>query len=197
MATSNNRSSRSRTQKSSGASRPKAASRSKAASSRSKASGSGASRSKAASGSGASRSKAAGRSGFSRTTSASSRSRTSAPARRKGASASNGSGALQKVTGIVGTATRKAKVPVIAGGATAAAVAGGALLIRQLTPKRRKVLGVPLPAPKLDGIGLKPIAKQISKAGKRATSTSEQLAKLSGDVQRVGKTAEKMGDSLS
>jgi len=105
------------------------------------------------------------------------------------------------------TATaKKANVPAIAGGtaAAAAAVAGGALLMRQLMPKRRKVLGVALPkTPKLNGmvpsggIDLKPVAKQISKAGKRAASTSEQLHKLSDDVERVGKTAQKVGDSLS
>jgi hypothetical protein len=103
-------------------------------------------------------------------------------------------------------AAKKARVPVVAGGAAAAAaaVAGGALLKRQLVPKRRKVLGVTLPkAPKLNGVmpsnglDLKPVAKQISKAGKRAASTSQQLHKLSDDVERVGKTAQKVGDSLS
>jgi hypothetical protein len=108
----------------------------------------------------------------------------------------------------VTTTAKKARVPVIAGGAAAAAaaVAGGALLKRQLMPKRRKVLGVTLPkAPKLNGVmpsngldlSLKPVAKQISKAGKRAASTSQQLHKLSDDVERVGKTAQKVGDSLS
>jgi hypothetical protein len=113
---------------------------------------------------------------------------------------------VSKVTDAVTTTARKAKIPAIAGGAAAAAaaVAGGALLKRQLVPKRRKVLGVKLPkAPKLDGVlpsgglDLKPVATQISKAGKRAASTSEQLHKLSDDVERVGKTAQKVGDSLS
>jgi hypothetical protein len=81
----------------------------------------------------------------------------------------------------------------LAGGAAAAGIAGGALLKRQLTPERRKVLGVSLPPkPKLNrlvpsgGLELKPIAKQVSKSGKRATKASAQLSKLSDDVERVG-----------
>jgi hypothetical protein len=104
------------------------------------------------------------------------------------------------VTGAISSASKKAAGPVLASGAAAAAVAGGALLKRQLAPKRHKVLGVTLPPPpKLDAkkLDLKPLAKQISKAGKKVTATSEQLAKLSGDVERVGKTAQKVGDSLS
>jgi hypothetical protein len=94
---------------------------------------------------------------------------------------------------------------VIAGGAAAAAaVAGGALLKRQLAPKRPKVLGVPVPVPrpKVDGLlsgglDLKPVAKGIANAGKRAAKTSQQLRKLSDEVEQVGKTAQKVGDSLS
>ena len=92
-------------------------------------------------------------------------------------------------------------MPVLAG-AAAAAVAGGALVKRQLAPKRRKVLGVPVPRPKMDGLlsgglDLKPVAKGIANAGKRAATTSQQLRKLSDDVEQVGKTAKKVGDSLS
>jgi len=110
---------------------------------------------------------------------------------------------VKKVTGALAGATRKARGPVIAGGATAAAVAGGALLKRQLTPKRRKVLGVRVPRPHLNGLvpsgglDLKPIGKRVSKAGKRVVTTSQQLSKLSDDVERVGKSAQKVGDSLS
>ena len=194
MATSNNRPASSRksaqAKKSTGATRKQTASASRpktaSASSRSK-TASASSRSKTAS---AGRSKATSRSNGSRA------SRASASPARAGNS-SNGSGAVQRLSHAVGTATRKARVPMIAGGATAAAVAGGALLKRQLAPKRRKVLGVSVPKPKLDSLDLKPIAKQIANAGKRVTTTSEQLSKLSGDVERVGKTAQKVGDSLS
>jgi hypothetical protein len=84
--------------------------------------------------------------------------------------------------------------------ASAAAFTGGALLKQKLMPKRRKVLGMTLPTtPKLNGgkLDFKPVGKQLSKAGKRAASVSEQLAKLSGDVERAGRTAQKVGDSLS
>ena len=91
----------------------------------------------------------------------------------------------------------------LAGGATAAAVAGAALLKRQLTPQHRKVLGVPVQTPHLDGLvpsggfDLKAIGKGITKAGKHVVSTSRQLSKLSDDIERVGKSAQKLGDSLS
>jgi hypothetical protein len=181
--------------------------------SRSKSSGSRSSRSASASKSTPSRAASSGngRAGGSganrkRTTTSASRkrstSRASGSQQRTSRQSPNGSGPVSKVTGAVTGAAKKARVPVIAGGAAAAAVAGGALLKRQLTPKRRKVLGVSLPSPKIDGVlsggfDLKPVAKQISKAGKRAATTSQQLHKLSDDVERVGKTAQKVGDSLS
>jgi hypothetical protein len=110
---------------------------------------------------------------------------------------------MAKVTSALARATRQARGPMLAGGATAAAVAGGALLKRQLTPKRRKVLGLSLPTPHLDGLvrsgglDLKPIGKRVTKAGKRVVTTSQQLSKLSDEVERVGRTAQKVGDSLA
>ena len=67
------------------------------------------------------------------------------------------------------------------------------LMVRIELPKAPKVNGI-VPS---GGLDLKPVAKQISKAGKRVASTSQQLHKLSDDVERVGKTAQKVGDSLS
>jgi hypothetical protein len=110
---------------------------------------------------------------------------------------------VKKLTRRIGGAARQVRGPVLVTGATAAAVAGGALLKQQLAPKRRKVLGVPLPRPHLNGfdpshpLELKPIGKRVTKAGKRVVKTSQQLAKLSDEVERVGKTAQKVGDSLS
>ena len=126
---------------------------------------------------------------------------TSASQRRATNQSTNGSSALGKVTGGVTTTARRVRVPVLAG-AAAAAVAGGALVKRQLAPKRRKVLGVPVPRPKVDGLlsgglDLTPVAKGIANAGKRAAKTSQQLRKLSDDVEQAGKTAQKVGDSLS
>jgi hypothetical protein len=92
----------------------------------------------------------------------------------------------------IADAARKARGPALAAGATAAAFTGAALLKRRLTPnKRRKVLGVSVAAGGAD------LAGWLSTAGKRVAKTSQELAKLSNDVEQVGKTAQKVGDSLS
>jgi hypothetical protein len=91
---------------------------------------------------------------------------------------------------------------VLAAGAVAA-VAAGAMVRRRMARKRRTVLGVRLPDLPGDGLvpsgglDVKPIAKGISRAGKRIVKVSHQLAKLSEDVERVGKTTKKVGDSLA
>jgi hypothetical protein len=91
---------------------------------------------------------------------------------------------VKQVTGAIESATRKVGGPFVAGGA-AIAVAGGALLTRQLTRKRG------------GGIDLKPVAKGISSAGKRVANASQQVSKLSEDVEQVGNSTKKLGDSLS
>jgi hypothetical protein len=90
---------------------------------------------------------------------------------------------VRQVTGAIENATRKVGGPVVAGGA-AIAVAGGALITRQLTRKR-------------GGINLKPVAKGISSAGEQVAKTSQQLSKLTEDVEQVGKSTKNVGDSLS
>src|ERR671933_1421915 len=85
-------------------------------------------------------------------------------------------------------AGRKVRRPVLAGAAAAAAIAGGAALKRQLSPRRRSVLGVSIPALRLDelvpsdGPDLKRIGKRVANAGKRVVTTSRQLSKLSDDL---------------
>ena len=110
------------------------------------------------------------------------RSATKSSAGRRRAKATQAS-PMKKATGAIERATRKVGGPMVAGGA-AIAVAGGALLTRQLTRKR-------------GGIDLKPVAKGISNAGERVAKTSQQLSKLSDDVEQVGKSTKKVGDSLS
>jgi hypothetical protein len=132
----------------------------------------------------------------------------SRPGRRSETSASGGSrgrdsnsntpaGGVNTATDTLVGASRNVRAPVLAAGA-AAAVAAGALLRRRLAHQRRTVLGVRLPVDGLvpSGLDVKPIAKGISNAGKRIVKVSHQLAKLSDDVERVGKTAQKVGDSL-
>ena len=106
-------------------------------------------------------------------------------------------------TGTPETAGRKVRRPVLAGAAAAAAIAGGAALKRQLAPRRRRVLGVSMPALRLDelvpsdGPDLKRIAKRVATAGKLVVTTSRRLSKLSDELERVGKATQKLGDSLS
>lgn len=104
---------------------------------------------------------------------------------------------MDKVKGALG------KSSVIAGGAAAAALAaGGALIKHQLAPKKRKVLGVPLPTPKLNGLSpakslnMKNVGKQIAKAGERMTDSSKELSKFSDRVERAGKSAQQLGETL-
>jgi hypothetical protein len=184
-----------RTSKSSASPRKRSASASKPSASRAARSGSSRSGS-SANGATANRKRASTSASRKRSTS-----KTSASQRSAANRSANGSGTLAKAAGAVTSTARRIRVPVLAGGA-AVAVAGGALVKRQLAPKRRKVLGVTVPRPKMDGLlsgglDLKPVAKGIASAGTRAAKTSQQLRKLSDDVERVGKTAQKMGDSLS
>jgi len=104
-------------------------------------------------------------------------------------SSSNGSGAGN---GDKLKSAAKTVVPMVA---SAAAFTGGALLKQKLMPKRRKVLGMSMPAkPK---VGAKPMGKQLSKAGRQAATVGQRLGRLSGDVERAGRTAQRVGDSMS
>jgi hypothetical protein len=121
--------------------------------------------------------------------------------RKRGGNSNTPAGGVERATDTFAVAARSVRGPVLAAGA-ATAVAASALLRRRLARKRRTVLGVRLPELPVDGfvpsgrLDVKPIAKGISNAGKRIVEVSHQLAKLSDDVERVGKTAQKVGDSL-
>jgi hypothetical protein len=145
------------------------------------------------------RTRSASRSGSSRATSRGSAGR-SGTSRRQGASRDESSDRpVGGVPSAVGTVVRKARAPVLA--ASTATV--GILLGRRLMPKRKTVLGIPLPRNGLNGlvasngINLKSMGKRIGSAGRQITKASEQLGKLSEDVERVGKTAQRVGDRLS
>ena len=172
--------------KSSGSSRSRPANASRSSAGRSKSSSNGRT------------SSSSSRQARSRTNGSTSKSSSSGRGSRTSATSATRPGAVKKLTRRIGGAARQVRGPVLVTGATAAAV-----VKRQLAPKRRKVLGVPLPRPHLNGfdpshpLELKPIGKRVTKAGKRVVKTSQQLAKLSDEVERVGKTAQKVGDSLS
>ena len=128
----------------------------------------------------------------------SSNGRSTTSAKRRGTSSSNGSGRIEEarkaVTSAaqdaghsVGDAASKAKVPLVAGGAVLAGLAGGvALGARGL--KRRKVLGVPLPKRSV----LKASTKNLADAARDAGKFGQQMGELTSEVQ---KTRQAMDDS--
>ena len=109
------------------------------------------------------------------------------PARRapaNGSSASNGAGALGAVTDTVGSAATKARGPLIAGGAAVAGALGGIVLGARMLRPRKKVLGIPIAR---DGVGLKPLAKEVRKAGRQLERMVDEVGKAREQAQKVGK----------
>lgn len=109
-------------------------------------------------------------------------------------SAKNGAGNMVNgVTPII----QKVKLPLLAGGAAAAGVAGAVLASRS-GHKQRKVLGVSVPKrsklslPKRNG--LKPDARKVSRAvadaARRADNIGQGVSKIASSVQKVGESAE-------
>ena len=100
-------------------------------------------------------------------------------------SASNGQhGALDSLTGSIGSAATKARGPLIAGGAAAAGAIGGIVLGKRTLRPRKKVLGIPLSR---GGIGLKPLAHEVRKAGKQLERMADEVGKARAQAQKVGK----------
>ena len=124
-----------------------------------------------------------------------------ARAKRSGAAAPTSSrpGTSKKAAG----ASRNVRGPLLAAGVAAAAAVGGGVLKRQRSSKSRKVLGVSAPKLNLDGVvsprglDLKPIGKQVARAGEFIVTASRRVSQLSGDAERVGRSAKKLGDSIS
>jgi hypothetical protein len=95
--------------------------------------------------------------------------------------------AAQAVSGVV----KKAKTPLIAGGAAIAALAGAAAL-NNVRSRRRKVLGVTMPR----GNGLKKfdarkVAGVVTEGAKRADRFGQRVSSVAGSVQMVSETADK------
>jgi 1-aminocyclopropane-1-carboxylate deaminase/D-cysteine desulfhydrase-like pyridoxal-dependent ACC family enzyme len=125
-----------------------------------------------------------------------SRSRSAATANRSrstrtaSSSSSNGSGAngaVSAVTDTIGSAAQKATTPLVAGGAAAAGLIGGIVLGKRVLGPRRTVLGIPVAR---NGLSLKPMAKEVSKA-------SKQIGRLTDELTQARKQAKKVGDALS
>jgi hypothetical protein len=104
-----------------------------------------------------------------------------------GSAASNGNGhhgTLESLTGSIGSAATKARGPLIAGGAAAAGALGGIVLGRRALRPRRKVLGIPVSR---DGIGLRPLAHEVRKAGKQIGRMVDEVDKARAQAQKVSK----------
>jgi hypothetical protein len=133
------------------------------------------------------RSSAAARSrSRSRTAATSNRSASSRSPRSSSSNGSSSNGAVSAVTDTIGSAARKASTPILAGGAAAAGLVGGMVLGKRVLGPRRTVLGIPV----RKGLGLQPMAKEVSKAGK-------QIGRLTDELAQARKQAKKVGDALS
>lgn len=129
--------------------------------------------------------------------SSSSKAKSKAGKAASSAASNGGQSKAQSLAGSVGPAMQKAKVPLIAGGAAVAGVAG-AVLAATHTGGKRKVLGVSVPKrsklslPKKNG--LKPdahkIAGAVTDAAKRADSFGQNVSRIASSVQKVGESAD-------
>jgi hypothetical protein len=102
-------------------------------------------------------------------------------------SSGNNKGIVGNVTDTVGTVAKKAAVPVAAGGAAAVGLVGGIVLGSRVLTPRKKILGIPVAR---KGLDLKPVAKEIQRAG-------SQLGRLSDELAQTRNQAKKVGDALS
>jgi methyl-accepting chemotaxis protein len=88
----------------------------------------------------------------------------------------------------VSTFAKRAKTPLIAGGATLAGLAGGALL-RARIGRRHKVLGIPMPKRNGFKFDAKKISSAVTDAAKRADQLGQSVSKTASSVQQVSETA--------
>jgi hypothetical protein len=98
--------------------------------------------------------------------------------------------AAQGVTGFV----KKAKTPLIAGGAAIAGMAGlaGAAALSNARSRRRKVLGVTMPRGKeLKSLDARRIAGAVTDGAKRADRFGQRVSNVASSVQTVSETADK------
>jgi hypothetical protein len=128
-------------------------------------------------------------------------------ARQSASSGSNGSGADSIADSVkngaqgaiegVGPILAKAKLPLLAGGAAVAGVAGAVLASR--SGGRRKVLGVSVPKrskklslPKRNGFksDARKVTSTVADAAKRADDFGQGVSRIASSVRKVGETAD-------
>ena len=88
----------------------------------------------------------------------------------------------------VATFAKKAKTPLLTGGAALAGVAGAAVLTAR-SRRRRKVLGIPLPKRNGLKVDAQKITGAITDAAKRADRIGQRVSRVSNGVQDVSETA--------
>jgi hypothetical protein len=130
------------------------------------------------------------------------RKRPSTRAARRSTGSGNGQTTFESVTGTVSSGAqnaaqglvggvKKAKTPLIAGGAAIAGLAGAAALARA-RPRRRKVLGVTMPSANgLKQVDARKIAGAVTDAAKRADRIGQRVSSVANSVQTVSETADK------
>jgi uncharacterized protein YjbJ (UPF0337 family) len=100
------------------------------------------------------------------------------------------------VVGTIKDAAGKLSGPAVAVGAATAGIVGGVIL--KSRPRRKKVLGIPVPRAiaksGLPDLDVKAAAKAVGKASKQFGQTSKNVSK---DIERVGDQAERVGKILS
>lgn len=106
-------------------------------------------------------------------------------------------GAQGAVSGIA-PVVQKAKLPLLAGGAAVAGVAGAVLASR--SEKKRKVLGVTVPKrskrhlslPKKNGFksDARKVTRSVTKAAKSADRFGQGVSRIAGSVRQVGESAD-------
>ena len=117
----------------------------------------------------------------------------------RGATSTNGNAVAKAkgAGGIVSSAARSAKTPVLTAGAAAAGLAGGLALGSRLTPgrrglgalarPRRRVLGVPLGRRS----GVQSTLNILGKAAKELGSATKQVSETTDDIRQVREELEK------
>jgi hypothetical protein len=88
----------------------------------------------------------------------------------------------------------KLKAPLIAGGATIAAVAGGIVLGAKARPRRRSFPSLPS-MPSMNGLDLKKV--DMKKTRKQVGRASKQFGEFTRELRKAGEQAERIGDALS
>jgi hypothetical protein len=99
------------------------------------------------------------------------------------------SGAQNAAQGVAGV-VKKAKTPLIAGGAAIAGLAGAAVL-NSARPRRRKVLGVTMPRGNGLKVDARKVAGAVTDAAKRADRFGQRVSGVAQSVRMVSETADK------